>query len=152
MSPSGKQISKQKFQVPLCQVVSLVCVTQKLLNLQALALLVPVCSSQGVVQWSLELNADGVPSVATFISMPIPQSSEPAPPLSSLNTTVANGLVGGVTGPRSPTLAASAPQGPSAIGDSKGTDGVDPPNVAEVAMATSNSFANNTASTAGRKM
>ena len=42
-------------------------------------------------QYMLFILAGGVPSVATYISLPIPESSEPAPPLSSINYTLPGG-------------------------------------------------------------
>ena len=82
-------------------------------------------------QYMLFILSGGVPSVATYISVPIPESSEPAPPLSSINYTgvgtLPGGLVGGITGPASAPLFAEAPQGPAILGDLTGTDGITPP-------------------------
>lgn len=80
-------------------------------------------------QYMLFILSGGVPSVATYISLPIAQSSEAAPSLAAISL----GMEGNITGAASAPLAAEAPQGPSAIADPEGTNGEDPPGFAEAA-------------------
>ena len=64
----------------------------------------------------------GIPSVATFVSVPEEVSQEAAPPLSS----IAAGPTSGISGAESAPLAAEAPQGPSGFGNYSTSDGANP--------------------------
>jgi hypothetical protein len=75
--------------------------------------------------------------VASYLSLPILESLEPAPSLSSLNSTQPSGLVGEVTGAASVPLAAEPPQGPSTLADPSGTDGQDPPGFVQTSLSSS---------------
>ena len=77
----------------------------------------------------------GVPSMASFISVPLEVSQEPAPSLSSIAAAPSSGI----TGPASAPLAAEAPQGPSGFGNYSGSDGENPPDFVSISQSASGS-------------
>lgn len=91
-------------------------------------------------QYMLFILSGGVPSVAVYVSVPVPLSAQPAPSLSSLayNATSPASLTSGVTGPASAPLATEAAQGPAAIGDPTGTDGTNPPDFVAISQSQGN--------------